>query len=73
MTPYHSVPSRTMRATPTDTVLVSPKNWSNPDMVASAIPRPPGIMLTAPTRDEKLKTKVVTVRVKYWLKPSTTM
>ena len=59
--PYHSVVKRIIIAAPTDIVAVSPKNWSNPDNVASATPRPPGIKLSAPAREAKLKVKVETI------------
>jgi len=45
-------------AVPTEIEVDSPKNWSKPDIVASEMPKPPGIILTAPTSEEKLKTKV---------------
>ena len=56
--PNQSVPNLIIMATPTESTDVSPKYCSIPEIVASAIPRPPGIMLIAPTRDAKLNTNV---------------
>ena len=56
--PYHRVPKRIIIATPIEIVADNPKNWSNPENVASATPSPPGIMLTAPASDAKLKINV---------------
>ena len=50
-------------AVPTEIAVDIPKNWSKPDIVASAIPRPPGIILAAPISEEKLKTKVDNVKL----------
>ena len=56
--PNQSVPNLIIMATPTESTDVNPKYWSIPEIVASAIPRPPGIMLIAPINDAKLNTNV---------------
>lgn len=56
--PNQSVPNLIIMATPTESTDVSPKYCNIPDIVASAIPRPPGIMLIAPINDAKLNTNV---------------
>ena len=67
--PYHSVPNRTMIATPTDIADVMPKSCSKPEIVASATPNPPGIILTAPAKDAKLNVNVACVMLIYSLNP----
>jgi hypothetical protein len=56
--PNQSVPNLIIMAAPTESTDVSPKYCNIPEIVASAIPRPPGIMLIAPIKDAKLNTNV---------------
>ncbi len=63
--PYHSVPNLTINATPTDVVGAKPKNCNKPDIVTSATPNPPGIILTAPAKEAKLKMNVACVMLIY--------
>ena len=56
--PYHNVTDLTMIVIATDTAGAVPKYCSRAEMVPSVTPTPPGIMLTAPARDAKLKINV---------------
>lgn len=70
--PYHSVPNLIIIATPIESTEVNPKYCNIPEIVASAIPSPPGIMLTAPTNDAKLNTNVDKIKLRDCPNPTIT-
>ena len=56
--PNQNVPNLIISIAPTASVDVNPKYCSIPEIVASATPRPPGIILIAPINVAKLNTNV---------------
>ena len=59
ITPNQSVQNLIITVAPAAIPLVNPANMSSPAMLPSATASPPGIIDTAPTKEEKEKTKVL--------------
>lgn len=72
MAPYHNVPNLIIIAVPIAEEVDKPNNSNNPEIVTSATPKPPGIILMAPTSDEKLKINVEIIILICSLNPKTT-